>query len=94
MPLSELLAKFSGLNKTVSVILWCYFIRALRRVIPRAQEYKTYKDTHMKRFKLTSLPKYLLVHIKRFTKNTFFLEKNPTIVNFPIKCVAHTMLRR
>ena len=52
-----------------------------------AQEYKTYKDTHMKRFKLTRLPPFIVVHIKRFHKNTFFLEKNPTIVNFPIRCV-------
>uniref|UniRef100_T1GP84 ubiquitinyl hydrolase 1 n=1 Tax=Megaselia scalaris TaxID=36166 RepID=T1GP84_MEGSC len=27
----------------------------------------------------------IILYIKRFTKNTFFLEKNPTIVNFPIK---------
>lgn len=26
-----------------------------------------------------------MIHIKRFTKNDFFVEKNPTIVNFPIK---------
>eukprot|EP00042_Codosiga_hollandica_P051171 m.624184 g.624184 ORF g.624184 m.624184 type:complete len:498 (+) comp58230_c0_seq4:285-1778(+) len=51
------------------------------------KEYKTYKDTHHKRFKLTKLPEYILVHIKRFTKNTFFVEKNPTIVNFPIKSI-------
>jgi hypothetical protein len=25
------------------------------------------------------------VHLQRFTKNSFFLEKNPTIVNFPIR---------
>lgn len=39
----------------------------------------------MKRFEIIKLPKYLILYIKRFTKNTFFLEKNPTIVNFPIK---------
>lgn len=26
-----------------------------------------------------------MLHMKRFTKNNFFVEKNPTIVNFPIK---------
>eukprot|EP00124_Ichthyophonus_hoferi_P003310 Ihof_evm3s281 gene=Ihof_evmTU3s281 len=36
-------------------------------------------------YKLTALPKYLILYIKRFTKNNFFLEKNPTIVNFPVK---------
>ncbi|EGD72995.1 U4/U6.U5 tri-snRNP-associated protein 2 [Salpingoeca rosetta] len=52
-----------------------------------SHEYKTYKDTVMKTFRLKTLPKYLIMHIKRFTKNTFFVEKNPTIVNFPVKNV-------
>ena len=35
---------------------------------------------------LTRLPKYLIVHIKRFSSNTQqFAEKNPTIVNFPVR---------
>uniref|UniRef100_W5LPI4 Ubiquitin carboxyl-terminal hydrolase 39 n=1 Tax=Astyanax mexicanus TaxID=7994 RepID=W5LPI4_ASTMX len=38
----------------------------------------------LKRFQLTKLPPYLIFCIKRFTKNNFFVEKNPTIVNFPI----------
>ena len=38
-----------------------------------------------KRFRITKLPQYLIVHVKRFFKNEFFMEKNPTIVNFPIK---------
>jgi hypothetical protein len=28
--------------------------------------------------------RYLILNIKRFTKNNFFTEKNPTIVNFPV----------
>ncbi|KNC79257.1 hypothetical protein SARC_08342 [Sphaeroforma arctica JP610] len=36
-------------------------------------------------YKIKQLPRYLIVYIKRFTKNNFFLEKNPTIVNFPVK---------
>ncbi|XP_050740730.1 U4/U6.U5 tri-snRNP-associated protein 2 isoform X2 [Drosophila biarmipes] len=51
------------------------------------KEYKTYKDNFMKRFEITRLPQFIILYIKRFTKNTFFLEKNPTIVNFPIKNV-------
>ena len=35
-------------------------------------------------FRFTKLPKYLVVHYKRFTKNAFFREKNPTIVTFPV----------
>ena len=26
-----------------------------------------------------------VLHMRRFTKNNFFVEKNPTIVNFPVK---------
>ncbi|RWS19617.1 U4/U6.U5 tri-snRNP-associated protein 2-like protein, partial [Leptotrombidium deliense] len=33
------------------------------------KEYKTYKDSHMKRFEITTLPTYLILYIKRFTKN-------------------------
>eukprot|EP00375_Theileria_parva_P002708 XP_765389.1 ubiquitin carboxyl-terminal hydrolase [Theileria parva strain Muguga] len=36
-------------------------------------------------YKLSKLPTYLILIIKRFTKNNFFLEKNPTIVSFPMK---------
>ncbi|OCT86607.1 hypothetical protein XELAEV_18020290mg [Xenopus laevis] len=48
------------------------------------KEYKTYKENFLKRFQLTKLPPFLIFCIKRFTKNNFFVEKNPTIVNFPI----------
>eukprot|EP00897_Mesotaenium_endlicherianum_P004520 jgi/Mesen1/4096/ME000215S03378 len=37
------------------------------------------------RYRVTRLPRYLLLHMKRFTKNSFFVEKNPTLVNFPVK---------
>ncbi|KAL7021400.1 hypothetical protein ACKWTF_011857 [Chironomus riparius] len=51
------------------------------------KEYKSYKDNFMKRFEITILPKFIILYIKRFTKNTFFIDKNPTIVNFPVKSV-------
>ena len=34
---------------------------------------------------MSRLPRYLIVHHKRFTRNNFFVEKNPTIVTFPVK---------
>ncbi|CAL1542817.1 unnamed protein product [Lymnaea stagnalis] len=49
------------------------------------KEYKTHKDSTMKRFQLTRLPQFIIIYFKRFNKNYFVLEKNPTIVNFPIK---------
>ncbi|GMT09097.1 hypothetical protein PFISCL1PPCAC_394 [Pristionchus fissidentatus] len=58
------------------------------------KEYKTYNENFMKRFELLSLPLYLIISYKRFHKNQWFVEKNPTIVNFPIsnvdlyECVA------
>lgn len=40
----------------------------------------------LKKFRLVQLPRYLIIHIKRFSTNTQFeVEKNPTIVSFPIK---------
>jgi U4/U6.U5 tri-snRNP-associated protein 2 len=49
------------------------------------KEYKTASESHVKRFELTKLPPFLILCIKRFTRNYFYLEKNPTIVNFPLK---------
>ena len=34
---------------------------------------------------MTRLPKYLLLHVKRFTHNNYTLEKNGTIVSFPLR---------
>nr|CAJ20366.1 ubiquitin carboxyl-terminal hydrolase, putative [Toxoplasma gondii RH] len=39
----------------------------------------------LKRYSLWRLPKYLVLHVKRFSKNNFYVEKNPTIVTFPVK---------
>ncbi|KZS90849.1 cysteine proteinase [Sistotremastrum niveocremeum HHB9708] len=38
----------------------------------------------IKRYKCQRLPRYIVLHFKRFMKNNFVEEKNPTIVNFPI----------
>jgi len=51
------------------------------------KEYKTYKDNFIKRFELLHLPEYLIITYDRFHKNQWFVEKNPTIVNFPISNV-------
>uniref|UniRef100_A0A1I7XMK7 Ubiquitin carboxyl-terminal hydrolase 39 n=1 Tax=Heterorhabditis bacteriophora TaxID=37862 RepID=A0A1I7XMK7_HETBA len=51
------------------------------------KEYKTYNENIMKRFELLRLPEYLIITYKRFQKNQWFVEKNSTIVNFPISNV-------
>eukprot|EP01112_Ceratiomyxa_fruticulosa_P015202 TRINITY_DN4448_c0_g2_i3.p1 TRINITY_DN4448_c0_g2~~TRINITY_DN4448_c0_g2_i3.p1 ORF type:complete len:520 (-),score=144.91 TRINITY_DN4448_c0_g2_i3:46-1542(-) len=38
-----------------------------------------------KTYIITRLPKYLVMQIRRFNKNNYFFEKNPTIANFPVK---------
>lgn len=38
-----------------------------------------------RKMRLVRLPQYLVISVKRFLKNQFFLEKNPTMVNFPAK---------
>jgi hypothetical protein len=40
--------------------------------------------TGRRRMRITRLPRCLALHFKRFTKNNFFQEKNPTLVNFPV----------
>jgi len=55
------------------------------------EKFNGLKETHFpqtgerKKFLLVKLPQCLIFHIKRFTKNTWFVEKNPTIVTSPLK---------
>lgn len=41
----------------------------------------------LRRWKITRLPPFLVVYYKRFTSNRFLEEKNPTIVNYPLRGV-------
>lgn len=54
------------------------------------KEYQTYKENVVKVFQLSNLPPFLILYHKRFTKNTFYVEKNPTIVNFPVRNIELT----
>lgn len=43
-------------------------------------------EAHIRRqYRILQLPRYLVLHLVRFTRNNFYLEKNPTIVTFPVK---------
>lgn len=44
----------------------------------------------LRRYKLTKLPPLLILHFKRFTTNNFVEEKNPTVVNYPVRGVDMT----
>ncbi|KAL4067353.1 hypothetical protein V8B97DRAFT_1873861 [Scleroderma yunnanense] len=41
----------------------------------------------LRRYKCQRFPPYIILHYKRFTKNMFVEEKNPTIVTFPLRGV-------
>eukprot|EP01036_Dinobryon_divergens_P022889 gene22889-31191_t len=44
------------------------------------------KQAHVRRrYRITRLPRFLVLQLVRFTKNNFALEKNPTIITFPVK---------
>ena len=36
-------------------------------------------------YKVLKLPRYLILAVKRFVKNDFFIEKNNTLISFPLK---------
>jgi len=43
------------------------------------------ESREIRRYSLRRLPPYIVFVIKRFRNNNFFIEKNPTIVTFPLK---------
>lgn len=55
-------------------------------------EFRSYKESAIKRYEILKLPQYLILYYKRFTKNTFFTEKNTHIVDFPINNLNLTHL--
>lgn len=47
-------------------------------------EFRNFKESSVKRYELLRLPPYLILYYERFTKNTFFTEKNTHMVDFPM----------
>ncbi|KAJ8480701.1 hypothetical protein ONZ51_g6478 [Trametes cubensis] len=59
---------------------------SIQSVLAKYDGQKTQESAgHLRRFKCQRLPPYIILHFKRFTKNQFVEEKNPTIVNFPLR---------
>ncbi|KAJ1962351.1 U4 U6.U5 tri-snRNP-associated protein [Dispira parvispora] len=46
------------------------------------------REHHTKRYHVQSLPPYLILAFKRFARSQFSVEKNPTLVTFPITHLA------
>jgi hypothetical protein len=82
-PLFNLLKKFDGQTAEV----WQFFIYS-NFVVKSGFDWfftQILADGSRRYYSISRLPRYLIVHIKRFTINQFVIEKNPTIVNFPVK---------
>ncbi|TBU50046.1 spindle pole body protein [Dichomitus squalens] len=59
---------------------------SIQSVLDKYDGQKTQESSgQLRRFKCQRLPPYIILHFKRFTKNMFVEEKNPTIVNFPLR---------
>ena len=60
----------------------CYFNQVLRRKFDgHSFTDSVSKQAHVRRrYRITRLPRFLVLQLVRFTKNNFALEKNPTIV--------------
>ncbi|KAI0652335.1 cysteine proteinase [Trametes meyenii] len=59
---------------------------SIQSVLAKYDGQKTQESAgQLRRFKCQRLPPYIILHFKRFTKNQFVEEKNPTIVNFPLR---------
>jgi len=43
------------------------------------------ESREIRRYSLRRIPPYIMIIVKRFRNNNFFVEKNPTIVTFPLK---------
>lgn len=50
-------------------------------------EFRGYRESSVKRYRILKLPKYLILYFKRFTRNTFFTEKNTHLVDFPLNAL-------
>ena len=78
-PLVNVLRKFDGVS----------FSDVLAMHQQRQQTTESNEDgtivSMKRRYKLKTLPNYLILHLSRFKRNGFFVEKNPTIVMFPVK---------
>lgn len=57
-----------------------------KKIIPQVSlERQLLKKFDGSKYRITKLPEHLIVTYSRFAKNNFFVEKNPTIVTFPVR---------
>ncbi|KAL3780299.1 hypothetical protein ACHAW5_005713 [Stephanodiscus triporus] len=74
-PLVNVMRKFDGVT----------FAEALAGAAADARGGGGAVVSRSRRYRLRRLPDYLILHLSRFRRNGFTVEKNPTIVMFPVK---------
>ena len=80
-PLVNVLRKFDGVSFSDVLAMQQH------QPLPTAESNDTGGTvvSRKRRYRLKKLPNYLILHLNRFKRNGFFVEKNPTIVMFPVK---------
>lgn len=76
-PLVNVLRKFDGVS-------FCDVL-ATQHQTSISEESEGLVVAKKRRYRLKRLPNYLILHLSRFKRNNFSVEKNPTIVMFPVK---------
>jgi len=71
IPLTTLLSKYSG--------------STTQELLTPKEDGRS--EVTLRRFKIEELPEFVVLNVKRFERNRFGEEKNPTIVNFPLRGV-------
>jgi len=75
-PLVNVLRKFDGVS-------FCDVLATQQQ--QKSEEIDGLVVAKKRRYRLKRLPNYLILHLSRFKRNNFSVEKNPTIVMFPVK---------
>ena len=78
-PLVNVLRKFDGVSFFDAVAM------QQQNSNDSTSESKGVVVSQKRRYRLKKLPNYLILHLNRFKHNNFTVEKNPTIVMFPVK---------
>jgi len=82
--LVNVLRKFDGVSFSDVLAMHHHQQQTTTTTTESTQEHGTIVSKK-RRYKLKTLPNYLILHLRRFKRNGFFVEKNPTIVMFPVK---------
>lgn len=81
-----LLTRIPSLVRTTSATSLALILHHLPP-IPITYIFRQEVNGELRTYQISRLPQNLILHFKRFERNNFTFEKNPTIVNFPVRAV-------